>query len=101
MPQTYFHLFDSETEHTQYINSVNYREPYVASIDNDLGVHYNEYNNDYYINTDDYIIKSYLKSPGKNTAGSLIDTGIRASNRLRIVYCGGSYQYGGDYGFPF
>lgn len=96
----YLKKFNTTQEHTNYIRSAQYREPYASAISDDE-VYFNEYDNEYYINTDEYIVKSYLKSPGRNGAGSLIDTGVRASNRLRIRYCGGSYQYGGDYGFPF
>ena len=96
----YLKKFNATQEHTNYTHSAQYREPYASAISDDE-VYFNQYDNEYYINTDEYIVKSYLRSPGHNTGGSLIDTGIRASNRLRIVYRGGMWKKGSDYGFPF
>lgn len=96
----YLKKFNTTQEHTNYTRSAQYREPYASAISDDE-VYFNQYDNEYYINTDEYIIKSYLRSPGHNTYGSLIDTGIHASNRLRIVYRGGMWKKGSDWGFPF
>ncbi len=97
----YFHLFTNDNEHNTFINSSNYKEPYIGAINSGISAHvyYNvsEDINPHYINKKPYDKEiTYLQSGSTQ----YIDTKFKHNQNTRFV-CEIEYTNPVNWTYPF